>query len=323
MIKYDPKTILRWTRLGMRKAFGSIMEQISEKYKDVIVLAADISSSADLNRYADRFPSQFYNLGISEQNMVGVASGLAKEGNNVFIVSFAPFVSMRTYEAVRTLVGYMHSNVKIIALASGLSLGSQGNTHYCMEDLAIMRTIPGMMILSPADCVEEAKSLEYLAGYDGPAFLRLTGIDGNPGVYKEDHIFEPDKCHIIREGDDVAIFATGSIVSECVRVSRALKKDGLSCTVINVHTIKPFAPGFVREVSQEHDMIVTVEEHFVAGGLGGIVAEALSSMPSHAPLLRIGIDDRFPLAGDYAFLLKGCGLTAPDLRQSILTHYRR
>ncbi len=317
MIEYIPENILRWTRLGMRKSFGGMMEDIVRDYEDIVILAADVASSAGLSRFQSIFPHKFYNIGIAEQNMVGIAAGLAKEGNNVFITSFAPFVALRAYEAVRVLVGYMDLNVKIVALASGLSLGSQGNTHYCLNDLAIMRTIPGMLILSPADCIEAAKCLEFLAGYKGPAYLRLTGIDGTPGVYKGDYCFEPKKNALLREGTDVIILGTGSILNECVRTSRALKQDGISAAVVDVHTVKPLDTDFLNQICRKYQLVVTVEEHSVLGGLGGAVAEYMATAGKHPHLLSIGIQDVFPKTGDYSYVLQQTGLSALQIKERI------
>lgn len=303
----------------MRKAFGGMLLNVASEHENVIVLAADTASSAGLTAFVERLPEQFYNIGIAEQNMMGIAAGLAKEGNNVFVVSFAPFVSMRAYEAVRTLIGYMHLNVKIVALASGMSLGSQGNTHYCLEDIALMRSIPGMTVLSPADCVEEARCIEYLADYEGPAFLRLTGIEGSPVVYRDGCDFHAGVPSMLREGDDVVIFATGSLVAECLRASRALKQAELTGSVMNVSTLKPFDFSFIQSMAKKYRLFVTVEEHFINGGLGSLIAEALSETDTHAPLLRLGVKDKFPCAGDYANLLRENGLSAAEIKDSILS----
>lgn len=322
MIEYTTENIAKWTKLGMRKSFGVIMKELAKEHDDLIVLVADVASSANLVEFANDFPMQFYNIGIAEQNMLAIAAGLAKEGYNVFVVSFAPFVSMRTFETVRTLIGYMHLNVKVVALASGLSLGTQGSTHFCMEDIALMRTIPGLKLLSPADCTEEAKCLEYLSKYNGPAYLRLTGIDGSPSVYKEDFLFEIGKNELVREGEDIAIFSTGSIVSECIRVARALKKDDLSCSVIDIHSIKPIDISLIEKVSEKYRLIVTVEEHNVVGGLGSTMAEVLAKIQNHPPLMSLGIEDKFPHAGTYSYLLQQCGLTAQQMKERIVEKYR-
>lgn len=321
MLEYSTENIRVWTRMGMRKSFGPMMERIIGGNRKAVILAADVASSANLQYFAEKFPGQFYNIGIAEQNMAGIAAGLAKEGNNVFIVSFASFVSMRAFEAVRTLLGYMHLNVKVIALASGFSLGTQGNTHYCFEDLALMRTIPGMLVLSPADCVEEAKCLEYLAEYEGPAYLRLTGIDGSTSVFKEDYSYPIGKAIPLKEGGDVCIFSTGSITAECVRVSRALKRDGISCSVMDVQMIKPLDRSVLENSARTHKLLVTVEEHSVLGGLGGAIAEYLAGFERHPPLLRLGIPDCFPHAGVYSYMQQQCGLAADEIRKSILEKY--
>ncbi len=318
MIEYTPESMKAWTRMGMRKAFGPMMEDIAENHPDIIVEAADVASSANLGGFQEKIPKRFLNIGIAEQNMIGIAAGLAKEGYNVFATSFAPFVSMRDYEAVRTLVGYMHLNVKIVALGSGLTLGSQGNTHYGLEDLSLMKTIPGMLVLSPADTVEEAKCLDYLADYEGPAFLRLTGIDGTPGVHKGDYPMDLKEPEQLKDGDDIVILGTGAILSECIRVSRAFKRENLTCAVYDVVSIKPLDLSALKEELNQAKLVVTIEEHFVTGGLGDSVASCLAGMKKHPPLLKLGIPDSFMHAGDYQYMLKQCGLTAPEIKKSIL-----
>ncbi len=323
MIEYTPRSVMEWTRMGMRKAFGVFMTEIAKDHENMIVLAADIASSANLNGFQESFPQQFYNIGIAEQNMTGIAAGLAKEGSNVFILSFSPFVSMRNYEAVRTLVGYMHLNVKIIALASGYSLGAQGNTHYCLEDISLMKTIPGMKIFSPADVVEEAKCLEYLADYDGPAYVRLTGIDGSPAVFKADYEFRPGILTELREGEDIIILATGSVATECVRASRLLKKEEITCGVYHCCQLKPFSVGAIREKLEKAALIITVEEHFRTGGLGGLVCEEICSWRQPKTVLRLGIGDEFPHAGDYSYLQEQTGLSSQQIAGTILEEYRK
>ena len=319
---YSRTNINNWIRKGMRKSFGLMMESVLSEHEDVVILVADVATSAGLGGLREYWGRQIFNVGIAEQNMTGIAAGMAKEGRNVFIVSFSPFVSMRNYEAVRTLIGYMHLNVKVVALGSGLSLGVQGSSHYCMEDIAIMRTIPGMTILSPADCVEESVILDFLAEYDGPVYLRLTGIDGTPGVYKEKPSFTYGVPNVIREGEDVALLATGSVVNECVRAARALQKENISVAVIDVHTMKPLGQEYIKGIGKSYKLIVTVEEHFINGGLGGIVAESLAGMNDHAPLFRIGIADEFPKEGDYAYMLETCGLTAGRIKETIINQYQ-
>ena len=316
---FSPQGLMRKNRLGMRKAFGVWLEEMAEEYDDLFVIAADVASSANLQGFAERYPDKFLNIGIAEQNMAGVAAGLAKEGSNVFIVSFAPFVTMRAYEGLRTLAGYMRLNVKAVALSSGFSLGVQGSTHYCLEDISLVKTIPGLLVLSPADCLAEGRCLEYLMGYKGPAFLRLTGVDGSPAVYRKD--FELDmsgRPHLLREGEDIVLLGTGAVLSEGVRLARALKGDGLSCAVYDAEVLKPLALADLQEQFRTAKLVVTLEEHFRTGGLGDIVAAELAALPGHAPLLKFGVPDLFPKAGDYAYMLEECGLNAPRMRGAVL-----
>lgn len=318
---YCLQNINSLTRMGMRKSFGHIMMDLVDEHQELVVLTADVASSAGLKDFAEKYPSRFYNVGIAEQNMVGIAAGLAKEGANVFITSFASFASMRCYEAIRTLVGYMNLNVKIVGLASGLSLGVQGNTHYCFEDISLMRTIPGIKILSPADCTEEMKCLAYMSNYNGPVYLRLTGIDGTPCVYKSDYEFNADSMIELKEGKDIIILATGSVVNESLRVARALKKENIGVAVYDVHTLKPFDSNTFTKIRKTAKLIVTVEEHSIIGGLGTIVADELSTIEKHPRLIKIGIHDTFVKAGDYSYLLKEVGLSAQEMKDKIMSEY--
>lgn len=238
-MEFNNQNVLLWSRMNSRKTFGSVLTKIAPEYPNMMVLVSDVASSAGLSEFAERYPAQFLNVGIAEQNMIGVAAGLAKEKHCVFAVSFAPFASMRCYEMIRSYLGYMKLNVKVVGLASGLSMGVGGNTHYGLEDIAIMREIPNLAVLSPADCTETVKSILALINYQGPAYLRLTGIAGNPIVYKEDYSFEIGKGIVLKEGKDIAIIATGTAVYESQRAARLLQKAGISSTVVDMHTINP------------------------------------------------------------------------------------
>lgn len=320
MIDYNSESIKSWSRMGMRKAFGHIMAEVVEERDNSIVISADTASSADLKVFAERFPKKFYDVGITEQNMTAMAAGLALEGNNVFIVTFAPFLSLRAFEAIRTLIGYMNLSVKVIGLGSGLSLGVQGNTHYGLEDISLFRTIPNMRILSPADCYEEAKCIEYFCANRGPAYLRLTGINGLSNVYKDETGFVPEQDTVLREGHDIVIFATGSVVSECMRVARFLGNKGISTSLVNIHSIKPLDIQMVKKMANNHKMMFSVEEGFVSGGLGSAISEVLCNS-EHPPLHILGINDYFPIPGDYAFMLDQCGISANKIREFILDAY--
>ncbi|MBQ7080096.1 MAG: transketolase family protein [Fibrobacter sp.] len=323
MLDYTPQQFAQWSRIGSRKIFGKIIQELALENSDLFVIAADVARASGMESFLEKETDCFYNAGISEQNMVAMAAGLALENKNVFVTSFAPFSALRPFEAIRTLVGLMHLNVKIVGLSSGFSMGAQGNSHYALEDIALMRTIPGMSVLSPSDCVETAKCLEFLAQYKGPAYIRLTGIPGTPNIHRENYDFVYGKIECIREGDDVAVFATGAVVNECVRAARMLAKDDISCSVHNVHTIKPLDTEYIEGLARKSKLIVTAEEHSIVGGLGGTVAELLSSKGLGNTVLRLGVDDLHLHEGDYAYMLEQSGLTSNRIREKILSGYGR
>ena len=321
MIDFSSQNIMQWARLGMRKAYGVILKELADDHDNIISIAADVTDSANLFGFAEAHPDRHLNAGISEQNMVAMAAGLAKEGANVFVTSFAPFVSLRAYEAIRTLVCYMNLNVKIVALSSGFSLGVQGATHYALEDMAIMRAIPNLLVLSPADTTEMAKVLEYLVSYDGPAYLRLTGISGNATVYKTDYAYDIRHFDVIREGADVGIFATGTLVNESIRAARLLSKNGISVGVSNISTINPTKTEELVDECQKYKLVMTVEEHNAVGGIGSIVSEALAATANHPRLVRLGTADSNQVAGNYAYMLERNGLTAKAIAERIVYEY--
>lgn len=317
MIEFNNTNALYWSRLSSRKTYGAILEEIAPEYPDLMVLVADVAASAGLTDFSQKFPSQFLNVGIAEQNMIGVAAGLAKARKCVFAASFAPFASMRCYEIIRNYLGYMNLNVKVVGLASGLSMGVGGNTHYGLEDLAITRMIPNLTVVSPADCTETVKAILALTDYKGPAYLRLTGVAGNPAVYKEDYTFELGKGIVLREGKDIAIVATGAMVYEAIRASRVLQRKNIDCTIVDMHTVKPLDIKLLDQLLASHKLVVTVEEHSIIGGLGSAVAEYKTGIVNAPKQIMIGLPDIFGKAGDYPWLLTQYGLTAKAIAEKI------
>ena len=316
------KTALELSRLSSRGVFGKALSEITTIDDNLMVLVADVMSSARLDEFCEKFPNKFINVGIAEQNMVGIATGLASEGFNVFATTFAPFASMRCFEQIRTQVGYMNANVKIVGLLSGFGSGVSGNTHYGLEDIALMRTIPNMSVISPADCIETYKAVESLVNFKGPCYLRLTGINGTPCAYKDDYDFEVGKSVTMQDGDDIAIIATGAMVYEAMRASKALVKQNISATIVNMHTIKPLDTQILNEIFANYKFIVTIEEHFKIGGLGSAVAEYKADFKNAPRHLILGLEDKFEKAGDYNFMLEKCGLTAPKIAEKILKTYK-
>ena len=321
MIDFSSQNIMQWSRMGMRKAYGVILNELANDYDNIISIAADVADSANLYDFAAQHSERHYNAGISEQNMVAMAAGLAKEGADVFVTSFAPFVSLRVYEVIRTLVCYMNLNVKMAALSSGFSLGVQGATHYALEDIAIMRAIPNLLVLSPADTTEMAKAMEFLARYDGSAYLRLTGLPGSAAVYKADYRYDVNCFDVIREGEDVGIFATGTLVNESVRAARLLTKHGISTGVVNLSTLNPVKPEEIANECSKYSLVLTTEEHNIVGGIGSIISEALSATSKHPRLIRMGTVDSNQIAGNYTYMMEKNGLTAKAIAEKVIQEF--
>jgi transketolase len=283
-----------------------------------MVMSADLGNSSGLDRFKKSYPEQFLNVGIAEQNMIGVAAGLAKEGYNVFATSFAPFITMRAAEQVRMNLGYMNMNVKAVAIGSGVSMAFLGNSHYGIEDAAVMRAIPNITVVCPADCAEIFKTVQAAANFKGPMYIRLTGAVGNPPVYTEDYAFEIGKAIVLREPGDVTLIATGSMVHESLEAAKLLDESGIKAGVINMHTIKPIDVNAIELAFKYSKLIVTVEEHSVIGGLGSAVAECKAAKRHAPPQLILGLPDAFDVTGEYRYLLERHGLVGSKIAQSVL-----
>ena len=293
-----------WSRLGSRAVFGQAALPAGEKNPKLMMVTGDLGDSSGLARFKNAFPDRFINVGIAEQNMIGVAAGLAKEGYNVFATSFGPFITLRSGEQVRMNLGYMELNVKAVAIGSGLSMAFLGNSHYGLEDAAVMRTIPNLTVVSPADCAEIVKVVHAAAEFNGPMYIRLTGAVGNPPVYTEEYDFEIGKSITLRKGSDIAIFPTGSMVYESLEAAKILDNSGISATVVNTHTLKPFDYSEIDKAISSSKIIVTVEEHSIIGGLGSIVAEYKAKFTNSPAQLILGLPDKFGKTAEYRFLLE-------------------
>lgn len=314
---YNRLQMRTWSMLGKRGTFGSAFSEMAPKRNNVIVMSADFTRSSGLERFSKAYPEKFINVGIAEQNLIGVASGLASEGNNVFVTSFAAFIATRSYEMVKIHCGYMRHNIKVIGLASGFGVQQQGNTHYGLDDLCLMRSIPGLTILSPADSTEVVKATEALMDFDSPAYLRLCGEAGDPMVYKEDYQFEIGKAVTLREGTDVTIVATGTMVYQSLQAAKKLAEEGIECTVINMHTINPLDKETIHKYCHDCRLVVSAEEGFVTGGLGAAVSEILVQSGKHIPPMQIiGLTD-FPHVGSYKYMLEQTGLDAAHIAEHI------
>ena len=309
-----------WSKLGSRAVFGMALTELAEEYPDFYAVSGDLCRSSGLSRFQEKYPDRFINMGIAEQNMIGVAGGLAKNGMMVFATSFAPFITMRAAEQVRMNLGYMQLNVKIVGLGAGLVMSGLGNSHYGLEDVSVVRSIPNITVISPADCGAIAKLLEAVLQFPEPAYIRLTGGSDNPIVYNDDCDFTIGKANRLSEGSDIAIIATGTMVYQSLKAAEILSQQNISTSLIDMHTIKPLDTNCI-DTLLSHKLIVTVEEHTIVGGLGSAVAEYLAPRKTKPPHLIIGINDKFPSAGSYAYLLDQCGLTPEKIATQILKYY--
>ncbi len=299
-------------KIATREAYGNALASLGEKY-DFVVLDADLAAATKTGVFKKKYPERFFDCGIAEGNMVGVAAGLAAAGKTVFASSFAMFAAGRAFEQIRNSVGYPHLNVKIGATHAGISVGEDGATHQCNEDIALMRTIPGMTIINPADAVEAAAAVEAAININGPVYLRF-GRAAVPTLYGDDYKFEVGKGVKLKEGKDVTIVATGLMVSLALEAAEALKAEGICAEVINIHTIKPLDADIIIESAKKTGAVVTAEEHSVIGGLGGAVCEALAeSYP--VPVVKVGVEDRFGQSGKVPVLLEEYGLTAANIAE--------
>jgi transketolase len=297
--------------------YGQAILDLAENRPDLMVLSADLGNSSGLDRFSRLFPDQFVNVGIAEQNLVGVAAGLAKEGYTVFASSFAPFIAMRASEQVRMNLGYMQFNVKTVGIGSGVAMGFLGNSHFGIEDAAVMRAIPGMTVVTPADCGEIMKVVNAAADHIGPMYIRLTGGPNNPIVYSEEYEYILGKAIQLREGSDVAIIANGSMVARSLSSADLLEKEQVSVSVFNFHTIKPLDFDCLSRIATKHRKVIVVEEHSVVGGLGGAIAEHWITYENPPQVRILGLPDYFGKTGEYEFLLERYGLTASGIAASI------
>ena len=297
-----------------RAAYGEALAELGKVNDKVVVLDADLSKSTMTATFQKAFPDRFFNIGIAEANMVDMAAGMSTMGLIPFCSTFAMFGAGRVYEQIRNSIAYPRLNVKLCMSHAGVSVGEDGASHQCLEDLALMRVIPGMTVICPADANETRKAVFAAAEMEGPVYIRLARL-ATP-VFEEDYPFEIGKANVLREGADVAVFATGLMVSEALKAADLLAAQGVSAAVINVHTVKPIDADCVTEWARKCGRVVTVEEHSVIGGLGDAVAGVLMGKVDCA-FRKIGVQDQFGQSGKAWEVLAEYGLTAPRIAESI------
>ena len=303
-------------KIATRESYGNALVEMGKKYENLVVLDADLAAATKTGIFKKAFPERHIDCGIAECNMAGIAAGLAATGKIPFMSSFAMFAAGRAYEQVRNSIGYPHLNVKIGATHAGISVGEDGATHQCNEDIALMRAIPGMVVINPSDDVEAHAAVAAACEYEGPVYLRFGRLAVPVINDRPDYKFEIGKGVTLREGKDLTIIATGLPVAASLEAAEMLEKDGISAKVINIHTIKPLDTELIIAAAKETGKVVTVEEHSVIGGLGSAVCECLSE---HAPtpVMRIGIQDVFGESGAAVPLLHKYGLDAEGIYNTV------
>lgn len=299
-----------------RESFGEALVNLAEQNPEITVLTADLADATKVEWFKNKYPDRFIECGIAEGNMVGMAAGLAACGKIPFAVSFAMFSAGRAFEQVRNSVGYPHLNVKVVGSHAGISVGEDGATHQCCEDIALMRTIPGMVILNPSDHYEMQAAVKAAVEHNGPVYIRLGRLAVESVNNNEDYRFEIGKGITLRDGDHITVAATGLMVQEALKAADSLKEQGISVRVLDIHTIKPLDGELILKAARETGRIVTVEEHNVVGGLGEAVASFLSET-CPVPVTKIGVNDVFGHSGPAVDLLKEFGLSAEHIEETV------
>lgn len=303
-------------KIATRESYGNALAELGDQYKDLLVLDADLAGATKTSTFQKKFPDRHIDCGIAEANMTGIAAGLATTGKIPFISSFAMFAAGRNFEQVRNAIGYPHLNVKIGATHAGITVGEDGATHQCLEDLALMRTIPGMTVIVPSDDIEAKAAVKAALDYEGPVYLRFGRAAVPVFNDYEGYKFEIGKAQVLKEGTDVSLIANGVLVAEALLAAEKLEADGISCEVINMATIKPIDKDAIVKTASKTKKVVTLEEHSIIGGLGGAVAEVLAENCPTA-MKRIGINDQFGQSADAKTLMKFYKLDSEGIYSTI------
>lgn len=304
-----------YSRLGQSGSiFGLKILELKEKGDDIYALSSDMSTVAGLNRFQQKYPNEFVNVGIAEQNLLGISAGVTSEGGIPIAVAQAAFLTMRSFEQMRQYMGYMELPIIAIGIGAGYALTFFGPTHYSIEDLAITRTIPNLYIISPSDAGQAVKAFEEAVKLKRPIYMRLSGGLNCPIIYKEDFDYQIGKAIVLEEGQDIQLIATGLMVSSALKVAVKLKEQGYSVEVVDMHTIKPLD---LTQIKNGYKLIVTIEEHSIIGGLGGAVAEVMTGKGISTSLLRIGVNDKFIKPGDIEYMFDKSGLSVDKIFMSI------
>lgn len=304
---------------SLRDAFGKTLTSLGDTHTDVVVIDADVSKSTKTSIFAEKFPQRFFNVGISEQDMVSVGAGLASCKKKPFVVAFASFLTLRGLDQIRNMVCYSNLDVKFVGSHAGLATGEDGATHQALEDISIMRSIPNMEVFSPSDAIEVVQIVKYLVRKKGPAYLRLPRTLGAT-IHKTNYLFEPYKIEALNDVNDtqIVIFSTGMMVSKSIQAIEILKQKGIKIGLVNVHTIKPIDKNSITDILSHTKLIITIEDHNIIGGLGTSLAEIIAESNFLVRLLRLGINDQFGESGSVEQLYDKHGLTPEKIAKKIL-----
>ncbi len=317
MSTISKETLQEWSKLGHRNAMSASLELLAEKNSDICVLTADLTPTARLTKFKELYPDRFFDVGIAEQNLIDFSAGLAIEGLVPFAVGIAAIVPMRCAEQMRVGLAYMNLNAKVISIEAGVRFGPLGNTHYAMDDISTIRAIPNFTIICPSDPHQIYKAIEASYKIDGPVYIRLTGGSNFPLLYENDFEYKIGKAIEYKKGNNVAIISTGSLLAESIKAAQILENNGISTRVIDMHTIKPLDTEILDSVIKENELILTVEEHSIYGGLTSAVSQYISKFKNSPALISATLGDRFQELGDYSYILEKCGLKAHQLAKLV------
>lgn len=323
-MNYTSANIRAWSRLGQRGAFfGIAMPEIASEKENLKLLTADLALLSGMDRFEKNYPEKFLNVGIAEQNMIGISAGLAMEGYCVFATTYSSFIAVRSLEHVRQHLSHLRCNVKIVGTAAGTVAAKSGVSHWATEDFAFTRALPNLEVFSASDSLEAVKMAEYAASVDSPMYIRLSGGLNCPIVYKEDYEFKPGKLVKLRTGKSVAIIATGLMVAESLKAADLLENQGVSCAVYNMHTIKPVDKEGLKDIFDSYDMVVSVEEHNVIGGMGSAIAEYKATLRNTPKQVFIGFQDSFQEAGSQRYVWEQAGITDEKIAARIKDEWEK
>ena len=301
---------------SIREAFGKKLVELGAKNSNIVVLDADVACSTQTKFFAEKYPNRFFDTGIAEQNMIATAAGLALSGKVPFAATFAVFATGRTYDQIRTSVCYQKANVKIIGTHGGITVGEDGATHQALEDVSLMRGLPCMTVIVPADCRECEQAIEYAAEHEGPVYIRISR-NSLPDIYSSDYKFNPNKAVVLREGKDLTIISNGDVLVEALKAAEILESKGVSAEVISLPVVKPFDSETILASAKKTGLVFTLENHSINGGIGSAIAEFLSE--NHpTKVIRIGVNDEFGQSGTPNELLKFYGLDAESVVNRVI-----